>query len=154
MLDFLLFQFQWWLCVLHNYPYFYYGYILAISSAVLSLFLKYHSPFHKKILFATGLASIGMGNDILLAYLKIFELPGLWLAALWFCFAAWFVEAEWINQKRLLCTVSFMILGPLSYIAGAKLNALVFLAFSYKTLFLLALDWLMLGLVFTQAYRH
>lgn len=153
MLGIIIFQFQWWLCVLHNHAYLHYGYILAFISALLALFLKhYPSHFYKKILFVTGLASIGIANDMLLAFFKIFEFPDLWLATLWFCFAAWFFEAAWINQKRLLCAIAFMIAGPLSYLAGAKLGGLVFLQFTPEIFILLALDWFVLGLVFVQTY--
>lgn len=140
------------MCVLHNHHYFYYGYIAAFLSAVLMFFLKHYADkkIYKKMALMSLLAIMGVINDLMLAYFKIFIFPGLWLVVLWLCFAAWFCDADWINQKYSVTAIAFMMAGPLSYLAGAKLGALHFYDLNATPIIFWVIDWFMLGLIFVR----
>jgi hypothetical protein len=159
ILEIIVFQFQWWLCVLNKEPYLHFGYILALLTAVSIILYKYRS--YKKIVPIILLTCVGILNDSGLMALKLFNFPGFmntllipfWLMALWFCFAAWFVEAKWLHRKYLLSGLLCMFGGPLSYLAGDRFGAIVFSQIETYKIVLWGIDWFLLGLFFVIAVR-
>lgn len=160
--QFIVFQLQWWLCILNVQPYLKYGYIGSLVLLLFILFLR--KTEYKNLLLIVLVAVIGIINDSLLTHFGIYVFPSSsniflipnWLITLWFCFGAWFVAAAWINKNYFLfCAVS-MITGPLSYLSGTKLSALVFTQPERLTLTLIGINWILLGFVFVtlQKYFH
>ncbi len=68
--------------------------------------------------------------------------PPLWIAALWFAFATLpAASLAWLKGRWVLQAVLGAVLGPLSYVAGAKLGAAEFPDGSWPALFWIGLAW-------------
>ncbi len=146
-IQFLLFQLQWWLCVLHTVPYFSYGYLIALCLAFFSLY-RNHFQWNQLIAIM-AMALVGFLNDMSLRSWGIFIFgDSLWLGVLWLCFAVWFYQTSWLHQKYILTPLLFMLFGPLSYFGGSHFGALRISTFSPVTLKIIFLDWFFLGIVF------
>ena len=72
----------------------------------------------------------------------------VWLMILWACFSAWFLHAQWLNQRLIVILCLFSICGTGSYYCAARLHALTFLMPLNYSLMIMALDWFCLGVLF------
>jgi hypothetical protein len=158
LLPFVVFQIQWWLCILSSNGHAPYGYGLALI--IFLLHLLYQPLTRPMLLFFLLLLSCGIMNDSLLMQIGVFSfsfpmghLIPAWLMVLWVCFSAWFLHAKWLNQRLLAVLCFFSIGGAGSYYFAVKLNALVFLIPTNRALMILCMDWFYLGLVFFLSVR-
>ena len=75
------------------------------------------------------------------------EVPGyapIWLVAMWALFASTMnVSMAWLKKRWLLASVMGAVFGPLAFVAGEKLGAVIFLERWYALL-ALALGWAVL----------
>ena len=158
LLPFVVFQAQWWLCILSSNDRAQHGYCLAVVIFLLNLF--YQPLTRPMLLFFLILLSCGVMNDTMLLQIGVFSFPShmghfipVWLMVLWVCFSAWFLHAEWLNQ-RLTCVLCLLSIGGAgSYYFAFKLNALIFLIPTNLALMMLCIDWFYLGLVFFLTVR-
>ena len=158
LLPFVIFQAQWWLCIISNNYNEQYGYCFAAIIFLLNLF---YQPLTKSmLLFLLILSGFGIINDTILLKLGVFRFAGYmdylipaWLMVLWFCFCAWFINAKWLNLKLSCVLFLFAIGGPGSYYLAFKLNALIFLIPTNTVLTILCMDWFYLGLIFFLVVR-
>ena len=112
------------------------------------------------LLFFLILLSCGIMNDTMLMqigvlrfHLHMGHLIPAWLMVLWVCFSAWFLHAQWLNQRLPGVLCLFSIGGAASYYFAFKLNALIFLIPTHRALMILCIDWFYLGLVFFLTVR-
>ncbi len=161
LLPFVVFQIQWWLCILSSHHHTQYGYGLAVMIFLLNLF--YQPITRPMLLFFLLLSSWGIINDTMLMQIGVFGFPlhmghliPAWLMVLWVCFSAWFLHAQWLNQRLSSVLCLFSIGGAGSYYGAVKLNALIFLIPTNRALMILFMDWFYLGLVFflTVKWMH
>ncbi len=149
----IFFQIQWWLCVFSGIEHHeQYAYWIAFALFLLHLF---YQPITRPMrLFFLTLLSCGVANDTLLMQLGVFkfsfqgDLIPVWLMVLWACFSAWFLHAQWLNQRLIVILCLFCIGGTGSYYVAARLHALTFLMPLNHSLMMMALDWFCLGLLF------
>ena len=158
LLTFVLFQVQWWLCILSSNDNVQYGYCFAAVIFLLNLF--YQPLTRHMLLFFLLLLIYGIMNDTIMMHIGVFRFPfymghliPAWLMVLWVCFSAWFLNAQWLNQQLpgILCL--FSIGGAGSYYFAANLDALIFLIPTNRALMMLCIDWFFLGLVFFLTVR-
>lgn len=158
LLPFVVFQIQWWLCILSSIEHAQYGYCGAVIIFLLNLL--YQPLTRPMLLFFPILLICGLINDTILMQLGVFKfsshlghlIPN-WLVVLWICFSAWFLHAKWLNQRLLPVLCLFSIGGTCSYYFAVRLNALTFLVQTNRALMILAFDWFFLGLVFFLTVR-
>jgi hypothetical protein len=153
LLAFVVFQVQWWLCILSSNEHVKYGYYLAFIIFLLNL--RYQPLTRPMLLGFLLLLSVGIINDTMLMQIGVFGFPfhigqviPAWLMVLWVCFSAWFLHAQWLNQRFVSVLWLFSIGGAGSYYFAAKLNALIFLIPTSHALMILCMAWLYLGLLF------
>lgn len=158
VLPVVVFQIQWWLCISSSNDNAQYGYCLAFVIFLLHLF--YQPLTRPMLLFFLLLLSGGIMNDTMLMQIGVFKFPlyigqliPAWLMVLWVCFSAWFLHAQWLNQKLPVVLCLFSIGGAGSYYLAVKLNALIFLMPTNRALMVLCIDWFCLGLVFFLIVR-
>ncbi|PJD93516.1 MAG: hypothetical protein CK423_07100 [Legionella sp.] len=158
LLPVIVFQIQWWLCILSSNEHAQYGYCVAVIIFLLNL---YYQPLTRPMsLFFLLLLSCGIMNDTMLMQIGVFTfsfpmghfIPA-WLMVLWVCFSAWFLHAKWLNQRLLSVLCLFSIGGSGSYYFAVKLNALIFSIPTNRALIILSIDWFCLGLVFFLTVR-
>ncbi|NDH66803.1 MAG: DUF2878 domain-containing protein [Gammaproteobacteria bacterium] len=149
----IVFQIQWWLCIFSGiYQHAQYAY--GVAFALFLINLLYQPITRPMLLFFLILFSCGVANDTLLMQLKVlgFSFQGalipVWLMILWACFSAWFLHAQWLNQRLIVILCLFSICGTGSYYCAARLHALTFLMPLNYSLMIMALDWFCLGVLF------
>lgn len=154
----IVFQIQWWLCVLSGIEH--HGqYAYLIAGALFLLTLLYQPITRPMLVVFLMLLSCGVVNDTMLMQLGVFTfsfkgyLIPIWLMVLWACFSAWFLHAQWLNQRLISVLCLFSIGGAGSYYFADRLHALTFLMPLNRSLIMMALDWLCLGLVFFLIVR-
>jgi len=68
----------------------------------------------------------------------------LWLVALWALFSTTInVSMAWLKDRWVLASLMGAFFGPMAFIAGEKLGAVIFVA-RYEALFALAIGWALL----------
>lgn len=158
LLPIVVFQIQWWLCILSSAEHTKYGYCVA---AIIFLFNLFYQPLTRHMLFFfVLLLSCGITNDSILMHIGVFGfsyhtgflIPN-WLVVLWLCFCAWFLHAQWLNQRLLTLLCLFSIGGAGSYYFAVKLDALTLLMSTNCALIILFFDWFCLGLTFFLIVR-
>lgn len=160
LIDFILFQVQWFCCLLSVKSYFSYGYLIAALLWLVSLIFQKANITIILLIFI--LAAVGIINDSALQYFNVYKIQPLsdtaiippWLIILWLCFCTWYAQADWVNKKYFLFSLFGMIAGPLSYFAGAKFSALIFIRPTIYSLATISIDWLFLCLFFTYLSRN
>jgi hypothetical protein len=158
LLSIVVFQIQWWLCILSSNEHVKYGYYLAFIIFLLNV--RYQPLTQPMLLGFLLLLSGGIINDTMLMQIGVFgfafhvgHVIPAWLMVLWVCFSAWFLHAQWLNQRLLCVLCLFPIGGAGSYYFAAKLNALTFLIPTNRALMILCMDWFCLGLFFVLIVR-
>ena len=122
----------------------------AMILAVVALHLRFsRRPGAEARLLASAIL-LGLVADSLLlatgwiAYPNGFWLPGLapyWIIALWALFATTFnVSMRWLRGRPLLAALFGAVGGPLSYLAGARLDAMTFVE-TIPAVAALAIGW-------------
>ncbi len=159
LLPVVVFQIQWWLCILSTTEHAQYGYCVAAIIFLLNLF---YQPLTRSMwLFFLLLLSGGIINDTILMQINVFRfslhmgyfIPA-WLMVLWGCFSAWFLHAQWLNQRLFPVLCLFSIGGAGSYYFASKLNALTFLVPTNRALMIMFFDWFCLALFFFLIVRR
>ena len=152
-IEVIFFQIQWWLCVFSGIDdRGQYAYWIALLLFVVHLFFQ---PMTRRMqLCFLTLFSCGVANDTLLMQLGVFnfsfqgDLIPVWLMVLWACFSAWFLHAQWLNQRLIVILCLFFIGGTGSYYVAARIHALTFVMPLDHSLMIMALDWFCLGWLF------
>ncbi|HBI21712.1 MAG TPA: hypothetical protein DDY37_03860 [Legionella sp.] len=155
----IFFQIQWWLCVFSGIEHHeQYTYWIALALFFLNLF---YQPITRPMRLSFLILLIcGITNDTLLMQLGVFKfsvqgyLIPVWLMVLWACFSAWFLHAQWLNQRLIVILCLFFIGGTGSYYFAARIHALTFLMPLNHSLVIMALDWFFLGLLFFLVARR
>lgn len=145
LINALLFQVVWFVAVLAGD----YWALLPVT-----LMLVHISMIRKQlplsVLPLLVLAVIGVIFDSLLNYMGVYQFPtsylglpflGLpvWLACLWLGFCLTLpLSLAWLIKKPLLFVLGCSILGPVSYLAGRRLDAL---SFSDANIWFLVIQW-------------
>ena len=148
ILNFILFQLGWFVCILgaaYNYVY------EAIFMSLVIIFLhlkvtKNNTNDLKLFIFAL---TIGFFFDGFLQLQQLivyfnpgwpYPLPPLWILVLWVIFAMTLNHSlKWMKGRVLIAMLFGLIGGPLAYLAGEKLNAIILN--SSSTLYILAIGW-------------
>lgn len=148
-LNFVAFQAGWFATVLgaaNGMPWL--GPIAVLAVAVLHLKAS-HRPRNEARLLLSAMALGVVADSLLLATGWIAYPNGAWVAGLapywivtlWALFATTLnVSMRWLRGRYLLAAVFGAVGGPLSYLAGAKLGAMVFVE-SASALTALAVGW-------------
>ncbi|MCF7827157.1 MAG: DUF2878 domain-containing protein [Candidatus Marinimicrobia bacterium] len=145
------FQSAWWLSVLGivaGYPWLgplvmtlylvadHYSFTKGKPETLLILSAMLAGTMADSIFSASGLLSYGGGYSLAPA------LAPLWITAMWGGFAATLNHSlGWLKNKPLLAFALGAIFGPLSYMAGAKFDAIVFNQSFGLTVIILGLFW-------------
>lgn len=148
ILNFILFQLGWFVCILgaaYNYVY------EAIFMSLVIIFLhlkvtKNNTNDLKLFIFAL---TIGFFFDGFLQLQQLivyfnpgwpYPLPPLWILVMWVIFAMTLNHSlKWMKGRVLIAMLFGLIGGPLAYLAGEKLNAIILN--SSSTLYILAIGW-------------
>lgn len=161
--NFVAFQFGWFACVLgaaYGLPWA--G--TAIALAIVGWHLTRALQPRAELILVLIAAAIGVLWDSLLPALGWIEYPnGMlingtaphWMVALWMLFATTLnVSLAWLKRNLWLAAGFGAIGGPLAYLGGAKLGALVFVE-QTAALVALAIGWALLTpLLILVARRH
>jgi len=152
LINILLFQIGWFACVLgaaYGFPFA--GTGVALTIATLHV-LRANRPRQELKLILVS-ASIGTVWDSVVASTGLITYPNgvlvagtapIWIAALWVIFATTInVSLRWLHNRYLLGAIFGAVGGPLAYLAGAKLGALVLLDTTWA-LGLQAVGWAVL----------
>ena len=158
LIDLVVFQLEWWLCVLSGNQTIPYGYIFAAFLLIKTRYRAFYSlHFSLEWLLLTA---IGLLTDIIMIHSGVYQFPpaqGLilpyWLMVLWMCFAAWFISAEWINHRALLMSGLAAIGGVGAYNLGHTLGSIQFNQTNALTSMYLTVVWAVLGLVCVGVHR-
>ncbi len=152
LVNFIAFQLGWFACVLGaawGWPWAGTG----IALAIVALHLARAPQPQREATLVLGAAALGAAWDSLLVALGWIEYPNgilvagtapYWMVALWMVFATTLnVSLAWLKRRLPLALVFGAIGGPLAYLGGAKLGALVF-ANPAAALTALAIGWALL----------
>lgn len=107
-----------------------------------------------ELLLIFSISSIGICVDSVLQYLGFFIFSDIqhipfWLMTLWGCFAATLVHSlKFLDGSNVLQAAVGAVFAPLSYIAGYKLDAVMFSQSLLITYFMLSAIWAVLFLLF------
>lgn len=144
LLNALLFQLGWWVCVLGGD-----GIAIAFVAGALLLYWRYARPDRAEWLCIALSAGIGCLLDSSLhafgvlrfAETATFSIP-LWLVALWLLFATTLNQSlRWLQARSLLAALLGAGAGPLSYWGGAQLGAAQFGIAAPVACLVLAVCW-------------
>jgi len=136
-LNFLLFQLGWFSCVLGAANGAYWLGPVVVS-AVVAIHLVLSLRPAAELLLAVSAAALGLLTDSLLQATGWLGSPGpglpgplapFWTVSMWALFATTLnVSLRWMKRRPLLAVVMGLVGGPLSYLGGQKLGAMVFTA--------------------------
>ncbi|WP_067517142.1 DUF2878 domain-containing protein [Endozoicomonas ascidiicola] len=147
LINFLLFQFGWFSCVLG-------GNQIAWIATIIILIIHFrwvgNWQNEKQLLAVTFL--LGCAVDSFLGNLNIlqFQNPSndtsrilpLWLACLWLLFSTTLRHSlDWSRTHRWIGALLGFVGGPLSYLAGSKLTDVSLAQPAWQTLLVLAVIW-------------
>jgi len=152
LVNFIAFQLGWFACVLGaawGWPWAGTG----IALAIVALHLTRAPQPQREATLVLGAAALGALWDSLLVALGWIEYPNgilvagtapYWMVALWMVFATTLnISLAWLKRRLPLALIFGAIGGPLAYLGGAKLDALVF-ANQTAALTALAVGWALL----------
>ena len=149
LFNFVAFQVGWFACVLtaaNGYPW--------VGLMVVSLIVALHirsaeHRTHELQLLALAMV-LGLVFDSLLvnsgwvSYPSGMLIPGVapyWILAMWALFSTTLnLSMGWLKSSLALAAVMGAVFGPLSYLAGARLGAIVLID-SFSSMILLAIIW-------------
>jgi hypothetical protein len=147
--NFFLFQVGWFTCVYsgaYGVPVF----SVVVALAVSGLALAYAADKRAQIVLTIIVIFIGTLFDSLLnatgwlTYASPLEgsnLAPIWIVSLWACFASTLnVSMRWIRNRRIFASILGAIGGPLAYLGGGELGAVVFNS-NPEPLLLIATGW-------------
>lgn len=151
LINALLFQILWFVAILGQW----YWALIPLALMLTHLFfIRNDLPVNILPLLLLGV--IGMTFDRTFNYVGIYQfsepspsLPYLnlpiWLATLWlgFCFTL-ALSLAWLVKKAYVFVLACSLMGPLSYLAGRRLEAL---SFSDANIWILALEWCVFSVV-------
>lgn len=134
------FQLAWWCAILMG------DQGLLILSLLLVLHLMFHHSPRSELILILGCGALGFTIDMVLTLFGVFNfgtlLPPLWLLLLWFCFAATLRQSLSLFQNRLkLAAMCGGVAGALTYIAAARLDAVMLGIAEFSLFLLLTLIW-------------
>tara|TARA_R110002167_G_scaffold118753_12_gene295515 strand:+ start:25 stop:585 length:561 start_codon:yes stop_codon:yes gene_type:complete len=147
----LLFQVLWFVAILAGWYW-----ALIPLAFMLTHLIVIRSRMPVSILLLLLLSCIGMIFDGILNYIGVYqfavvspqipylELP-VWLACLWigFCFTLP-LSLAWLVKKPYFFVIACTLLGPISYLAGRRLEVL---NFSDANIWFLVLEWCLFSVV-------
>ena len=152
IINLILFQFSWWVCVLGtSNGLSYIGPLFMFLFLVLHLF--YLNPNFQEIKFVILIALIGTMVDTGLASTGVISYEGiythstrylapLWITAMWAGFAATVNHSMyWLNNRSVAAFLLGAIFGPLSYLTGSKFDVIHFHTSILNILLILAIIW-------------
>ena len=144
------FQIGWWFCALgaqNSLDYIGPIYMLAFVITHMVFFSKKYSEF---ILIIIGIF-LGLIVDSSLKYFNIINylstdiqatLAPLWIVAMWGGFCATLNHSlSWLKNRLLASFILGAVFGPLSYIAGLKMNIIFFIISPINAVIVLAIVW-------------
>lgn len=150
MINFVVFQLGWFSAILGAANQFnLIGMILVLLCCLLNIKLLPHPRLNIRLIFLS--VTLGLVLDSLALYLDLIsyittpwwplQLAPLWILGLWALFATTLNGyLAWINRFPLIGILGGMVFGPLAYLAGLKLGAVVYIA-SIATWIYLAFAW-------------
>jgi hypothetical protein len=149
LVNFIVFQIGWFTCVLsaaNGYPWA--G--LMVVSLIVALHLRSAEHRAHEIQLLALAVVLGLVFDSLLVssgwvrYPIGMFMPGIapyWILAMWALFSITLnLSMGWLKNSLVLASVMGAIFGPLSYLAGARLGAIV-LVDAVSSMILLAIIW-------------
>lgn len=150
LLNFICFQLGWFACVLgaaNHHAWL--GVLIALLLLIFHILKSKNSIVEMQLILLAML--FGLLFDLIplsLGWIKFDEiaywpsqLPPPWMIALWGLFASTLnLSLSWLKTKRLTAIFLGAICGPLSYWAGARLNALTLVNVNF-VMFYLAFAW-------------
>jgi len=147
----LLFYIIWWGCVLGvKYSYNFLGPILTILAGMFHIYLIKNTKNEMKLILFVGLLgffieSFHMHSGILSYSGYIHSnnfFPPLWIICMWLGFGGTLnYSMFWMKGRWFLMIVSGVVFGPISYLAGVKLNVLSFNFSDIFTIVILSIIW-------------
>ena len=148
-LNFILFQLGWFSCVLGAANgLFWLGPLVVLAVVMIHLVLALRPA--AELYLALGAVALGLLTDSLLLATGwlTYAGPGLfgvlapyWIVSMWALFATTLnVSLRWLRNRPALTVLMGLIGGPLSYLGGEKLGAMVFVA-PVPALVALGLAW-------------
>lgn len=154
--NFIGFQFYWWSCILLQ------NHAVVICLTLLIIHLYFHQTPQQEAKSLLMLGVMGFTVDCILALFDWFQfnhspsyLPPVWLLFLWLGFATNVTTLSSLFKSNwLIITVAGGLLAPLSYLAAAKLGAVIFPSGMFTTWLVLVPIWtLLLPALFYSQYR-
>mgnify|MGYP001351779366 CR=1 FL=1 len=148
IINFVLFQAAWFVCVLGaSYNQTYLALPLSIIILLIHFSLIKKRMLDLKLIIIAGLIGLLFDGVLLNFDLIIYNDPGLpypytpiWIVMLWMIFAMTLNHSlAWLSQKYYLAILFGAIGGPLAYIAGEKLGAITLL--STNSIITLSIGW-------------
>ena len=148
IINFVLFQAAWFVCVLGaSYNQTYLALALSIIILLIHFSLIKKRMLDVKLIIIAGLIGLLFDGALLNFDLIIYTDPGLpypftpiWIVMLWMTFAMTLNHSlAWLSQKYYLSILFGAIGGPLAYIAGEKLGAITLL--STNSIITLSVGW-------------
>ncbi|MGI1678485.1 MAG: DUF2878 domain-containing protein [Cellvibrionaceae bacterium] len=135
VINFVMFQVGWFLCVIMQDQYFLAGIYTVVAIVIHHLFIvdNFREWLGVAVVVAVGVLMdslfnfwgiLGFSDLHLFSFvsLNISVIP-FWLACIWMLFAMTLCHGlSWLNSKLLLAALFSAVAGPLSYIAGARLS--------------------------------
>ncbi len=152
----LWYQAIWFLAILGG------GATVAIVGILLIWHLARSVNRIAELIIVVGCGSCGYLADTLFSALGIYQFPGgsvlpapLWLLGLWLGFAGTLRHSlAYLTDRPLLLVIFGAVGAPLSYLAAARLGAVVFPYGNVATLILVSLTWVTLLPLFSLLCRH
>jgi len=163
IINFILFQIGWFACVIGaaaGLPWA--GTAVALAVIALNLAMARQPRREFFLVIAAGLTGVVFDTALFQAGLVTFShgllvngLAPMWMVALWMLFATTLnVSLGWLKRNLWLAAVFGAIGGPLAYLAGARLGALVMPNFLPAILWLGAGWAIITPLLLILARRH
>jgi hypothetical protein len=151
LIQFILFQMQWWCCVLGaKYSFVWPAVVFIIAIWLIEIFiLRWRWPQIRIILLGTLL---GVFLDSAQTFLGIITFPTtslilnylipVWLIMLWLAFNSWVFISSWLKEHKILVSIGTLVLAPASYWAGSQLGV-IDLPYGLLSLCSIASCWLL-----------
>jgi len=146
LINFILFQSIWFILILAAAHESFYGLVIGLLLILVQYWHgKLIAPDFKLILAAI---LVGFAHDTSLNYFKFIQYnidfntfySPVWIIGLWISFTLTINHSlSWLGNRKLLQMIFGLIGGPLAYIAGEKLGAILMI--NNMTLYVLALSW-------------
>ena len=152
LINIILFQLCWWVCVLgtaNNLNYI--GPICMLIFLVLHLFYMNPNLEETKFVILIGLfgtlVDTGLAGTGFISYEGLYTnntkyFAPLWITAMWAGFAATVNHSMyWLSDRPVSAFLLGVVFGPLSYITGARLGVIHFHSSILNIIVILAITW-------------